>query len=93
MDVDGSYTHRKYECLKEAGEQVLMPSNPPPPLTGWKKVTDANFKDIARSIPQVTSGKYYNLCFTFYIKYMYERRSCVYILGWTRWALWGRRGF
>ena len=32
MDVDGSYTHRKYECLKEAGEQVLMPSNPPPPL-------------------------------------------------------------
>ena len=47
-----------------AEEQVLMPSNPPPPLTGWKLVTDANFKDIARSIPQVT---YYNLCFTFYI--------------------------
>ena len=61
MDVDGSYTHRKYECLKEAGEQVLMPSNPPPPLTGWKQVTGANFKDIARSIPQVTSGKYYTI--------------------------------
>eukprot|EP00731_Ephydatia_muelleri_P022006 Em0014g597a len=56
VDVDGSYTHRKYECLKEAGEQVLMPSNPPPPLTGWKQVTDANFKYIARSIPQVTSA-------------------------------------
>ena len=50
-----------------AEEQVLMPSNPPPLLTGWKLVTDANFIDIARSIPQVTSGKYYNLCFTFYI--------------------------
>ncbi|KAL5505774.1 hypothetical protein EMCRGX_G007270 [Ephydatia muelleri] len=59
VDVDGSYTHRKYECLKEAGEQVLMPSNPPPPLTGWKHVTDAKFKDIARSIPQVTSGLVY----------------------------------
>ena len=31
VDVDGSYTHRKYVCLKEAGAQVLMPSNPPPP--------------------------------------------------------------
>ena len=60
MDVDGSYTYRKCVCLKEAGEQVLMPSNSPPPLTGWKQVTDANFKDIAPSIPQVTSGKYYN---------------------------------
>ena len=66
VDVDGSILTGN-ECLKEAGEQVLMPSNPPPPLTGWKQVTDANFKDIAHSIPQVTSGKYYNLCFTFYI--------------------------
>ena len=66
MDVDGSYTHRKYVCLKEAGAQVLMPSNPPPPLTGWKQVTDANFKDIAPSIPQVTSGKYYIMMFNIY---------------------------
>ena len=58
VDVDGSYTHRTYECLKEAGEQVLMPSNPPSPLSGWKQVTDANFKDIARSIPQVNTTIY-----------------------------------
>ena len=54
MDVDGSYTHRKYECLKEAEEQVLIHQIHPLLL-------------LARSIPQVTSGKYYNLCFTFYI--------------------------
>ena len=36
-------------------------------LTGSKSLMLINFKDIARSIPQVTSGKYYNLCFTFYI--------------------------
>ena len=29
VDVDGSCTH---VCLKDAGEQVLMPLYPPPPL-------------------------------------------------------------
>ena len=43
VDVDGSFTHAQEDlCLKEAGEQVLMPSYPPPPLTGWQ-VTDTNF--------------------------------------------------
>ena len=58
MDVDGSYTHRKYVSLREAGEQVLLPPDPSPPLAGWKQVTEANYKDFAGSIPQVTSGRH-----------------------------------
>ena len=56
MDVDGSYTHRKYLSLREAGEQVLLLTDPPPPLAGWKQVTEGTYKDLAGRIPQVTSG-------------------------------------
>jgi len=58
VDVDGSYTHRKYVSLREAGEQVLLPTDPPPPLTGWKQVTEATYKDLAGCIPQVTFGRH-----------------------------------
>lgn len=57
VDVDGSYIHRKYVSLREAGEQVLLPADPPPPLTGWKEVTEATYEDLAGCIPQVTSGR------------------------------------
>ena len=56
MDVDGSYTHRKYLSLREAGEQVLLPTDPHPPLAGWNQVTEGTYKDLAGCIPQVTSG-------------------------------------
>lgn len=56
MDVDGSYTHSKYVFLREAGEQVSLPQDPSPPLTGWKQVTETAYRDLASSIPQVTSG-------------------------------------
>ena len=62
--------------LKEAGAQVLMPSNPLPPLTGLKQVTDAKFKDIAPSIPQVTSGKYYIMMFNI-LTHPCEGQTCV----------------
>ena len=56
VDVDGSYLYRKYVALTEAGEQVSVPGIPPPPLTGWKCVTEDTYQTIACSIPSVTSG-------------------------------------
>ena len=43
--VDGSYS-QEVCMLNEAGEKMLMSSNPPPepPLTGWKQVMDATLK-------------------------------------------------
>ena len=51
VDVDGSYIHRKYVSLREAGEQVLLPQDPPPPPKGWKQVTEETHKDLAGCIP------------------------------------------
>lgn len=58
MDVDGSYIHRKNGFLREAGEQVLLPADPPPPLTNWKEVTEATYEDFAGCVPQVSSGRH-----------------------------------
>ena len=59
MDVDGSYIHWKYVSLREAGEQVSLPRDPPPPLAGWKEVTEATYEALAGCVPQVTSGRHY----------------------------------
>ena len=59
--MHGLYTHRKYVCLKGADAIISTPSS------YWKQVTDANFKDIAPSIPQVTPGKYYIMLFIYII--------------------------
>ncbi len=34
VDVDGSYLFRKYQRLRDAGENVRFPSIPPVPISG-----------------------------------------------------------
>ncbi len=57
LDVDGSYTYRKYVALIEVGQQVLMPPDPAPPLDGWKQIREASWKDLSGCFPHVTYGK------------------------------------
>ena len=40
----------------EAREQVSLLALPSVPMTGWKAITEDTYKDIASSIPPVTSG-------------------------------------
>ena len=56
MDVDGSYLYRKYKAQVESGEQVVLPSVPAVPITGWVSVTEVNYQNVAPSMPSVTSG-------------------------------------
>ena len=50
-----------------AREQVAEPGPPPPPLNGWKLVSEDTFKDVALHIPLVTSGKLLYLTYVCYI--------------------------
>ena len=64
VDVDGSYLWRKYQRVSESGVSVFPVGAPSPPLTGWESVTEANHKDYADKIPQVTAGLNVNyICF------------------------------
>ena len=56
VDVDGSYLYRKYKTLSDAGENVLLPSIPPPPISGWTAMTSENYQSLALSVPPVTHG-------------------------------------
>ena len=56
VDVDGSYLWRKHQRLIESGINVVLVGIPSPPLTGWESVTEANHKEYANKIPQVTAG-------------------------------------
>ena len=56
VDVDGSYLWRKYQRVSENGVSVFPVGAPSPPLTGWESVTEANHKEYADKIPQVTAG-------------------------------------
>ena len=58
VDVDGSYLYRKYQRLTESGKDVAHPDYPSPPPSGWKVVNENTYKDIAPSIPLVTTGTY-----------------------------------
>ena len=55
VDADGSYLHRKYKALAEAGQEVAQPPHPCP-ISGWRSVTEDTYRSIAPSIPPVTSG-------------------------------------
>ena len=56
VDVDGSYLWHKYQGVSESGVSVVPVGAPSPPLTGWESVTEANHKEYANKIPQVTAG-------------------------------------
>ena len=56
VDLDGSYLYRKYESLKNAGEQVSLPADPSPPLAGWKSVKEETYQAIAPSLPLATAS-------------------------------------
>ena len=57
MDVDGSYLWRKQQQLKESGQDVTESIGvPSPPLSGWVTINEANYKDLAKDLPTVTSG-------------------------------------
>ena len=57
VDVDGSYLWRKQQQLNESGivaENIdLLPSPPP---SGWVTINEANYKELAKDLPIVTSG-------------------------------------
>ena len=57
--VDVSYLFRKYQRLRDAGENVRFPSIPPVPISGWSKMTKDNYEALAPSIPPVTHGNYF----------------------------------
>ena len=56
VDVDGSYLWRKYQWVSESDANVVPVGVPSPPLTGWQSVMEANHKEYADKIPQVTAG-------------------------------------
>ena len=56
VDVDGSYLYHKYQRLVESGKDVTQPDHPRSPPSGWKVVNERTYKDIAPSIPLVTTG-------------------------------------
>lgn len=62
VDVDGSYLYRKYEALMKAGEEVSLPSVPPPPISGWIVMSDDNYQSLAPTIPPVTQGTLLYIC-------------------------------
>ena len=57
VDVGGSYLWLKQQQLNESGfvaENVdLLPSPPP---SGWVTIIEANYKELAKDLPTVTSG-------------------------------------
>ena len=56
VDVDGSYLWRKQQQLNETGvvtEDIGVPSPPP---SGWVTVNEANYTEISKHLPIVTSG-------------------------------------
>ena len=56
VDVDGSYLWRKYQRVSKSGVSVVPVGAPSPLLTGWESVMEANHKEYADKIPQVTAG-------------------------------------
>ena len=56
VDVDGSYLHRKYKALAEAGQEVARPPHPSCPISGWRSVTEDTYHSIASSIPPIMPG-------------------------------------
>ena len=56
VDVDGSYLHRKYKALADAGQEFARPPHPSCPISGWRSVTEDTYHSIAPSITPVTSG-------------------------------------
>ena len=57
IDVDGSYLHRKYQRLTEAGVHVARLDLPSPSLTGWEQVTEGNVTSLSLDVPRTTSGE------------------------------------
>ena len=60
IDVDGSYTHRKYQQMVASGISVANPGPPAKPLTGWEQVQESNYNEMAKKIPQVTHGEFFS---------------------------------
>ena len=57
VDVNGSYLERKHKQMMDAGMTVAPLGAPTgTPLAGWEVMTEANVKDLAKKLPQVTSG-------------------------------------
>ena len=85
MDVDGSYAYGKYFSMQEAGMNVDLPPAPSPPLAGWTAITETSYKDLATQIPQVTSGRKFELSQSlFYFQYLQSHRSGIHLFGWSR---------
>lgn len=56
VDVDGSYLAQKHHHLQMAGVNVAPLGLPPLPPTGWKAVTETNFREAVEEMPRMMSG-------------------------------------
>ena len=55
----------KSKKLRESGKQVVFPPIPTPPVSGWTVMTAENYQALADSIPRVSQGKSFFVCFCF----------------------------
>ena len=78
IDIDGMYLWQKHQTMSESGINVVPVGIPSSPLTGWESVTEANHKEYANKIPQVTAGTLYAYNIRLYHCYFYYR--CVQYL-------------
>ena len=58
IDIDGSYTYKKYRDLLKVGKHVVPPARPSLPLSGWRAINKDSYKSVGPSIPTVTSGMF-----------------------------------
>ena len=53
---DSSYLYREYRALIDSGKNAVLPTHPPPPMTGWLLITEENYITVSLSVPLVTTG-------------------------------------
>jgi len=58
VDVDGLYMYKKYQQITESGNSDVQLAQPDPPPSGWKVVDETTYKEVASTIPVVTSGQF-----------------------------------
>ena len=58
VDADGSYIYKKYQQMAESGDSDVQLAQPDPPPSGWKVVDETTYKEVASTIPVVTSGQF-----------------------------------
>ena len=56
VDIDGYYYAQKQQWLQRTGVNVASLGLPPISPTGWKAVTETNFKEVVEEMPRMLSA-------------------------------------